>query len=379
MNLKKLTASVLIAVMAFSASAFAADKKDETETKTVITYDKAVEMAIKNTSSLKTIDEAVELMEDNKEMLFTSLNGYLPLSGVSHQVESSIGNLLESIGSIDGSTKSYKYKKIMLKETAELMVKNYFNTIVTSEKSLELAKESLVLKQRECNELIAKNKLGMVSDNELDTAKNEVTTLQQNVKMAELAIDNVYDELANAIGLKVGEEFEIDYEITYEPLTITTSLESYITVKSQSEPSVVAAKADVESADFQKKVSITDDTPYSYEEKTNALNAADRTYGDTVKNIKTSILNGYNTIMQLESKEKTLQTALDDAKRTYDTAKTNFEVGNITQLKLDQASLAVKNAENDLLSNASSHDLLVFQFNHPYMLSGSGSGADAGK
>ena len=104
-----------------------------------------------------------------------------------------------------------------------------------------------------------------------------------------------------------------------------------------------------------------------------AVNSADRTWGDTVKNLKTAIANAYNSIGQLESNRTALEAALADAKTTYATAQTNYQVGNITKLQLEQAELAVKSAENDLLSNASSHDLLVFQFEHPYMLSNSNS------
>ncbi len=44
--------------------------------KVVITYDEAVQRAIENTTSIASIDEAVDLMEKNKEDLFTSLEGF---------------------------------------------------------------------------------------------------------------------------------------------------------------------------------------------------------------------------------------------------------------------------------------------------------------
>lgn len=74
MNLKKLTAMALAFTMVISANAFAANNSsDEEETKVVITYDEAVERAIKNTTSIASIDDAVELMEKNKEALLQAL------------------------------------------------------------------------------------------------------------------------------------------------------------------------------------------------------------------------------------------------------------------------------------------------------------------
>ena len=382
MNFKRLTAMAMAVAMAFSVNAFAANKttannaahsskQAEGEAKRVVTYDEAVKLAIKNTSSIATIDEAMDYMENSKEAIYTNLSGYYPYSGTSQTVETAIGTLLSSIGTIDGNSKAYRYQKQMLEETAELMVKNYFDTIKTSENALALAKDSLRLKQDEYSQLVLKNKLGMISNNDLTNASNALTKMKENVKMAELAIDSVYSSLGNTIGLKDGTDFDIDYTLEYKPFEMEIGLDSYITQKSSTDPSVQVAKANLETAEFQKKVSTYETEPYSYQQKDNAVNSADRTWGDTVKNLKTAISNAYNSISQLESNRTALEAALADAKTTYATAQTNYQVGNITKLQFEQAELAVKSAENDLLSNTSSHDLLVFQFEHPYMLSSS--------
>ena len=385
MNFKRLTAMAMAVATAFSVNAFAADKtvsnintaqtSKTTDGKTAktLTYDEAVKLAIKNTSSIATIDEAMDYMENSKEAISTNLSGYYPYSGTSQTVETAIGTLLSSIGTIDGNSKAYRYQKQMLEETAELMVKNYFDTIKTSENALALAKDSLRLKQDEYSQLVLKNKLGMIGNNDLKNASNALTKMKENVKMAELAIDSVYSSLGNTIGLKAGTDFDIDYTLEYKPFEMEIGLDSYITQKSSTDPSVQVAKANLETAEFQKKVSTYETEPYSYQQKDNAVNSADRTWGDTVKNLKTAISNAYNSIGQLESNRTALEAALADAKTTYATAQTNYQVGNITKLQLEQAELAVKSAENDLLSNTSSHDLLVFQFEHPYMLSNSNS------
>ena len=112
-------------------------------------------------------------------------------------------------------------------------------------------------------------------------------------------------------------------------------------------------------------------------QKKNNVNSADRELGDTQKNLRTSIINGYNSITQLESNRESLEAALTDAQTSYETAKVKYELGNITELELKEAELAVESAENDILSNTSSHDLLVFQFEHPYMLSSSSSSSQS--
>ena len=43
--------------------------------------------------------------------------------------------------------------------------------------------------------------------------------------------------------------------------------------------------------------------------------------GDTQKNLRTSIVSGYNSIKQLESTRESLEAALADAQTAYETAK----------------------------------------------------------
>ncbi len=74
--------------------------------------------------------------------------------------------------------------------------------------------------------------------------------------------------------------------------------------------------------------------PYSYLSKENNVNSADRDLGDTQKNLRTSIVSGYNSITQLESTRESLEAALADAQTSYETAKVKYELGNITELEL---------------------------------------------
>ena len=207
----------------------------------------------------------------------------------------------------------------------------------------------------------------MISDNAVDTARTTLENTMSNLKMAELALDNTYDSLGNLISIR-GEEFVIDYELEYKPFNVEGGLTGYINRMAENDLGVKTAAEEVKFAKYQQMISTYETTTYSSLEKENAVNSAERKQTDTVNSLKTNIGNAYNTIMQLEANNETLTNALNDAKTTYKTCELNYQIGNITELQLKQAALGVKNAEINLLNNTANRDLMIFQFNHPYML-----------
>jgi len=364
LKFKRILSVALSLIICLSVTAFAAEEEVKEIRK--VTYEEAVERAVKYNSGIATINESITLLEKNKESLVTNLDGLLPVLNTPMNIDSALSSVLTGINTIDRTTKKTEYQKTQVKESMELMVKNYFNTIYIAEKTIELAKENLHIQQINYSHSVIKHNLGMISDNAVKTERANLENIMQNLKMAELSLDSSYDSLGNLISMR-NEDFVIDYELEFKPLVIESGLEGYIANKAQNDPSVKIAEAELDSAEYTQMVSLYDTTTYGAIEKQNAVNSAERKYVDTVNSVKTNIRTGYNTIMQLEANHETLLNALNEAETTYKTCEINYQIGNITELQLKQAALGVKNAEINILSNISNHDLLVFQFYHPYM------------
>lgn len=96
------------------------------------------------------------------------------------------------------------------------------------------------------------------------------------------------------------------------------------------------------------------------------------------ENYSLAIRNGYNAIQQSETQYATAQAALKQAEADYYKAEVNYQAGNITKLTLEQAQMAVDNAKNDVQQKIYDHDMAIFSFQHPDLLSSSAGGGQEG-
>ncbi|MCI1930623.1 MAG: TolC family protein [Clostridia bacterium] len=371
MKYKRLLAVSISALLMFSSTAFAAEKtSDDDEQPMVITYDVAVQRAIDNTTDIDTLNDTIKYLDDCNSALWNNLNGIMALPDESYVLESDIGSSLSQTYNLSSNIKKSEYQKQMLEETALLTTRNYLNTIAVSKESIELMKQNIDVEKENYEQMKIKNKLGMLSDKDLATEKNKVDSLQNNLASTQLALDNAYTSFEKLIGIKNGEKYVIDYDIEYEPFKLDVPLDSYITIKTQTDPSIKAADADINNAKYQKNISTYETSAYSYEEKDNTLKAADRTKGDLVKDMKTNIQTCANNIDKTDEEIKAALLTIDDAKQKYDTAKVNYDVGNITKLQLDQASLAITSAQVSLLQLYSQYDIYKIKMAHPFLITG---------
>ena len=85
-----------------------------------------------------------------------------------------------------------------------------------------------------------------------------------------------------------------------------------------------------------------------------------------------AIRNAYTTIAQLESQYEAMKTTLKQAQAAYHAASVNVRAGNAIPITLDQAALAVDQAENGIRQLEYAHDMQIYQFEHTELLAGGG-------
>ncbi|MBS4959804.1 MAG: TolC family protein [Clostridiales bacterium] len=384
-------AAVLMAVMIFPTGVFAkegqitySNKKEKVDVnlKTaledhVLNYDEALAKGLDNNTSIQTLEDNVELMEDSKQKLMqtvdyiavpddTTIIATLPTVSLS---------ALNSINSLDTNLQNSKYNKEIIEISTEYMVKNYFIQIKKAEDQLELAKQSLSVAEESYEQSRVKNELGMLSDVDLATAKDKLEQSKKAVESLELSIQSLYVGLNNLLGFDTAERYTIEYTADTEPVSVEAGIESYVTRKLSTDPYIKIQEANAESAKFGVNAYAYDGASESYMSKEVKMKTAERTLKDTSDSMREKIRSTYNSLQQLEANRISLETALSTAQRNYDTAKKNFEIGNTTQLAVDQAALAVKQAETNILTNDFNYDTAKFTFENPSMLVMSGSSA----
>lgn len=373
MKFKRGIAAFIAAMMVCGCTVFGAEQT-QAEVVRVIAYEEAVELAIKNNNSLKTLADNLDTLEKQNEKLWDALGLqiiqesqntpiYLPGSTVS---------VFTSINTIESSMKNIKYSKEMTEDGCELVVKNYMTAIVNGEKSVEMLKDSfdMVSKNTQFNRI--KYDLGMLSETEYKEALNDYTEAKYTLELAEFNLETAYNNLSDIIGLRNGEKFVVEYNVDYEQYPVEADLNAWANSKISNDPMLKIAQNSVDDAEFQMDyVAIDNGTDYDTRDKN--LSAAGRDYNDTKNSLILALKNGYITVKQAEINIENKKIALEEAQTAYNNAVLSRQVGYITDTELQGAGIALKKAEADLESAILNHDIAKFMLDRPYMLAQSNS------
>ena len=198
----------------------------------------------------------------------------------------------------------------------------------------------------------------------------EVDSQEEQLKQLEMSITQEYNSFKKLLGLNADEQFEIDYNVEYEPVEKVTDMDFFVNSKIQSDLGLKIEKQNVESSSFGLNLFIDTGNGSSYEQQKLNVKNAERNYAENVKAKENSIKNAYIGLQNTESQRAVLENDLTQAKADLETAKVNYEVGNITKIQCDAAELAVTKAETALLQNTLTHDINKFMLDNTCLLSG---------
>lgn len=376
MLLKSITVAILTVCM-IPSNAFAANKKikDIVKEEKIITYDQAVQLAVDNNSNLRSLADTVDLMQDNKSLMHSAAYPSSPNTGGDDFLIMSSSNLnsLVAMNNYDTGIKTSKLQSQILKIGAEVSVKSFFGNIKDQEKQLQLLQKNYEIAQKQLTEGQTKLKLGVMSQNDFTTLQNTVKEMEQNITLQQLAIEDNYIQLNRLLGLDADTVYDIQYDVTFEPIDLQTDIDTYVNKKIQTDVSLEIERVKAEDAKFGVNMFSDTGNGSSYNEKKNNEKTANRSLMDAVETKKKDIRTAYVQLQQMESKQQNLEIALKNAETDYATAKVNYSVGNITQTQLKQAELAILKAENDIQQNMLSYDMLRYTFDNTCLLGSSNS------
>ncbi len=367
LSVSKIISAVLCISILMSSMVFAAENKDTTLDIQSLDYQTAVDMAIKNASSLKKIADQIDVTLDNKEDLF---DGGVRPGDSTQLVVVSAQRLayLSNIYSLDASYRISKITEDVTKIGIQAAVKNSFTTILLNQSKLDLLQKNYNLQKQLLAQANVKNQVGVMSNKDLEDLNRQTQQMAEQIKQLQMNIDNAYIALNDLIGTNPEDRYEIVNEVEYTPLEMTMSLEMYINRKLSTDQSLQMQQIGVENAEFAAKTISLGTTGSQYRTTEQEATNAARDYKNAKEDKEKSIREAYIQLQQLESVRKNLQTDLEKAKSDLEKAEVNFKVGNITKLTLDQATLALESIENSFLENTLNHDLLMFTFDNTCVL-----------
>ena len=388
----KTVAATAMAALLVSTTALAAEKPQEsipaTEILTIeeaqaleaqkekeLTFEEAVELATKNSSDLRSVAETADYLQDLKEDIW-DITGSFSVPTVSYQqwVDDDIYAIYSSIQNISSSMTKNRYSEELTKISLEATVKNYYTSIFSDQSSLELAKKDMEVKKTLWEQGQRKNQLGLLSDYDLNTLRSDYEQAQYNVTKLEMALEQEYLSFYNFIGEDREKDYTLVYDVEYAPYELPQPMTQYINSKMNTDYTIKLQEQAVEDAEFNKN--------YMSMSSTNATSANNKhSYEEAKRSLKTAkdskelaIQNAYNSILSLESQYDSAVTTLEQAEAAQRAAEVNYKAGNTTAITLDQAALAVEQAQNAVTQLEYAHDMQIYQFENTELLSSGTTG-----
>lgn len=388
----KTVAATVMAALLVSTTAFAAEKPQEsipaTEILTIeeaqaleaqkekeLTFEEAVELATKNSSDLRSVAETADYLQDLKEDIW-DITGSFSVPTVSYQqwVDDDIYAIYSSIQNISSSMTKNRYSEELTKISLEATVKNYYTSIFSDQSSLELAKKDMAVKKTLWEQGQRKNQLGLLSDYDLNTLRSDYEQAQYNVTKLEMALEQEYLSFYNFIGEDREKDYTLVYDVEYAPYELPQPMTQYINSKMNTDYTIKLQEQAVKDAEFNKN--------YMSMSSSNATSANNKhSYEEAKRSLKTAkdskelaIQNAYNSILSLESQYDSALTTLEQAKAAQRAAEVNYKAGNTTAITLDQAALAVEQAQNAVTQLEYAHDMQIYQFENTELLSSGTTG-----
>lgn len=388
----KTVAATAMAALLVSTTAFAAEKPQEsipaTEILTIeeaqaleaqkekeLTFEEAVELATKNSSDLRSVAETADYLQDLKEDIW-DITGSFSVPTVSYQqwVDDDIYAIYSSIQNISSSMTKNRYSEELTKISLEATVKNYYTSIFSDQSSLELAKKDMEVKKTLWEQGQRKNQLGLLSDYDLNILRSDYEQAQYNVTKLEMTLEQEYLSFYNFIGEDREKDYTLVYDVEYAPYELPQPMTQYINNKMNTDYTIKLQEQAVEDAEFNKN--------YMSMSSTNATSANNKhSYEEAKRSLKTAkdskelaIQNAYNSILSLESQYDSAVTTLEQAEAAQRAAEVNYKAGNTTAITLDQAALAVEQAQNAVTQLEYAHDMQIYQFENTELLSSGTTG-----
>lgn len=334
-----------------------------------LTVEEALAKAKKHSSSLRDLADTLEYMQDADEKIYDRL-GYVSIPDYDYKRWTNEGwhALVSGVFALDNGMKQTKLGEQVASLGVEAAVKGYFIQIVLMEDGLELAKQSAELAKTAYRQGQTKHQLGLLSTYELDKLQIAAQQAKDTVTATEAALEQQYISFNSLIGENADKRFDFVYDVEFTPFTMNQTLEQYVNDKTKNDISIQIEELKLEQAKFTNNYRSTSDSgddadrdKLSYDQQKRALKTAK-------ENLETQIRNAYLEIQQLETKYASAQADLKKAQADYRVVQVNLQAGNVTKTTVQQAEMGVIKAENDLKQLVYQHDMKVFQFKNPSML-----------
>ena len=365
----KLTALVLMLVMAFSQTAvYAADSEELSE----LTVSQALTMAVNNNDKIKSLQESEVTYKNTvttgRDTMLESTTNTAYVSAYKSVTEAQLAlSLLETDTKVQ-------------KEKLEYNLKSYFAQIIAAENGLVLTDKQLELTKRELDISALRLQLGLISQSTYDSAVYSYESAIISRDNSAATIESYYRNLNELMGQKLDKRYSLELELEYAPIgdsinlttTIAHAIENSSEIKGL-ENKVYLAQFDSDTKSYQLIDNNGNFTVSEYntakEEAKNAVSLASRNLENAKTNIELNIRSNYDSIKTLERTYEAKVKELAQLQAEMAILDTKLELGQATQLEVDTKALSLEETEETIRSTIYDHAVKKMVLTNPNLAS----------
>lgn len=334
-----------------------------------MTMEQALELAIKHSPDLKDIEDTLDYLKETDEDLYDRVGSVkIPTYEYRKWASDGMHALVSSVFQLENGMEQAKLGEKIQKMALEVTIKSYFTNIKNTQDSLALVEKNAEIQQRLYEQGYTKYRLGMLSKHNLDQLQIAAQKAQDNVALLEASLEQTYVKFNSLIGENSDAGFEFVYDVTFEPYTMTQTIDQYINSALKEDLTIQLQELATDKAKFTSNYRSYSDTGASYDSDKLTYDQQKRALKTAKEKKETLIRNTYLQLQQLETTYSSAQADLTKAQADYRVAQVNLQAGNVTKTVVEQAEMGVISAQNALNEIVYNYDMLVYTFENPSLL-----------
>lgn len=339
-----------------------------------ITYQQALDLALKTSNSVNNANIAVDRAKDS--IAQTSINGqmnnsFIPDGATSGSTYSP--GIRQATSSAQAQTNYQIAKKNVdiTKDQITYSVLKYYYQIQDDIEKKKLADVALDNARLQLQITNVKESQGMASSYDVTQAQSNADQAQQQQQSAAQAVDSDYVAFNNLVGLSLDARNQLMDTPIYSPLT-NVDLDGHVSAVVSGSPTVLTAQLNTNLAQLALNLyTFNSGGSDSYKAKQMDIGTAENKAADAQQQLAQSVRNLYYSIVQSETSYSSAQTAIDKAQQNLKLVQTKFNAGMAIQADVTAAQLQVEQSKQALFDVIVKHELAKIAFDKPWATAGS--------
>ncbi len=346
----------------------AADPADEM--KAVLTYEKAVEMALKSSVALKNARECVLQAEEMREQFanLRLISGFTPVGPGYDQADAAARELLLGFTQADTGLQMAGKQVEILEGVVAFQVRSVYDEVLQKTAGLVKADRALAFALNKLIQTETKTRLGVESRLNREMARSSYVAEKEQKEHLARQLDEAYNSLNKLLGLEPEARPKLQEAADPPAWLENTSLERHLAPILHDHPYIWLQEQKV--AQTERELSL-----YTYNVGAPSYKVIDSTVQqekNNLKNLKEEVRKGvrsfYYQLQALESQYKALAANLAQAENGLRVLQLRHKLGMAVPLEIEQAELSILELQSGMQDLARAYGQLKMLFEKPWLM-----------